>query len=146
MDAMPNVPAVRLDVTVLGDIDAAVAFVEEQGRGLYGLTNNAGISTMEQLIEMPEEVVDYQLDVYLMGPYRVTKGFADLLLDSRGRGPERDVDRRHRDRAARRAYSMSKHGLETYTDGLAAELSGFGVAVAAVEPGHYRSQIVASMV
>ena len=146
MDAMPNVTAVRLDVTIQSDIDAAVAFVEEQGRGLYGLINNAGISTMEPLIEMPEEVMDYQLDVNLMGPYRVTKGFADLLIDSRGRilnvtsiagivtGPLSG------------AYSMSKHGLEAYTDGLAMELSRFGVAVAAVEPGNYRSQIVASMV
>jgi len=146
MDAMPNVTAVRLDVTIQSDIDAAVAFVEEQGRGLYGLINNAGISTMEPLIEMPEEVMDYQLDVNLMGPYRVTKGFADLLIDGRGRilnvtsiagivtGPLGG------------AYSMSKHGLEAYTDGLAMELSRFGVTVAAVEPGNYRSQILASMV
>ncbi len=146
MEAMPNVTAVRLDVTSRSDIDAAVSFVEEQGRGLYGLINNAGISTMEPLIEMPEEVMDYQLDVSLMGPYRVTKGFADLIIDSGGRilnvtsiagivtGPFSG------------AYSMSKHGLEAYTDGLAMELSRFGVAVAAVEPGNYRSQIVASMV
>jgi hypothetical protein len=41
---------------------------------------------------------------------------------------------------------MSKHGVEAYTDALAAELAGFHVAVAAVEPGNYKSQIVASMV
>lgn len=34
LDAMENVSALRLDVTVDEDIDAAVAFVEKQGRGL----------------------------------------------------------------------------------------------------------------
>jgi len=41
---------------------------------------------------------------------------------------------------------MTKHGLEAYTDALAVELARFNVAVAAVEPGNYKSQIVASMV
>jgi hypothetical protein len=44
------------------------------------------------------------------------------------------------------AYSMTKHGVEAYTDALAAELEQFGVKVAAVEPGNYKSKIVASMV
>jgi NAD(P)-dependent dehydrogenase (short-subunit alcohol dehydrogenase family) len=146
MNAMPNVRAVRLDVTIPSEIEEAVAFVEGEGRGLYGLINNAGIATMEPLIEMPESVMDHQLDVNLLGPYRVTRGFADLLIESQGRilnvssiagivtGPFSG------------AYSMSKHGVEAFTDGLAAELSQFGVTVAAVEPGNYRSQIVASMV
>lgn len=146
LSAMPNVTSVRLDVTIQEDIDAAVAFVEAEGRGLYGLVNNAGIATMEPIIEMPEEVLDYQLDANLMGPYRVTKAFADLLIEGRGRilnvssiagivtGPFSG------------AYSMSKHGVEAYTDALAAELARFGVQVAAVEPGNYRSKIVESMV
>lgn len=46
LDAMPNVRAVRLDVTIPAEIDAAVALVEGEGRGLYGLINNAGIATM----------------------------------------------------------------------------------------------------
>jgi hypothetical protein len=41
---------------------------------------------------------------------------------------------------------MSKHGVEAYIDALAGELDRFGVAVAAVEPGNYRSQITANMV
>jgi NAD(P)-dependent dehydrogenase (short-subunit alcohol dehydrogenase family) len=146
MNAMPNVTAVRLDVTIQSDIDAAVAFVEGEGRGLYGLINNAGIATMEPMIEMPEEVMDYQLDVNLLGPYRVTRGFADLIIESRGRVLNTSSIAGIVTGPFSGAYSMSKHGLEAYTDALAAELARFGVAVAAVEPGNYRSQIVASMV
>ncbi len=146
LDAMQNVKSVRLDVTIQSEIDAAVAFVESEGRGLYGLINNAGVAVIGPLIETSETDMEFQLDVNLYGPYRVTKAFADLLIESQGRvlttgsiagivtGPFSG------------AYSMSKHGVEAFTDALAAELADFGVAVAVVEPGNYKSQIVASMV
>lgn len=146
LDAMENVQSVRLDVTIQSEIDAAVALVRAEGRGLYGLINNAGVSVMGPLIELSEEDMSFQLDVNLFGPYRVTRAFADLLIEGEGRiltvgsiagilsGPFSG------------AYSMSKHGVEAYTDALAAELAGFNVAVAVVEPGNYKSQILASMV
>lgn len=52
LDAMDNVGAVRLDVTVQDDIDAAVEFVEAQGRGLYGVVNNAGVAVGERTSEV----------------------------------------------------------------------------------------------
>lgn len=146
LDAMENVKAVRIDVTDPAQIDAAVELVRAEGRGLYGLINNAGVAVLGPLIELSEEDMTFQLDANLMGPYRVTKAFADLLIESQGRvmtvssiagivaGPFSG------------AYSMSKHGVEAYTDALATELARFDVQVAAVEPGNYRSQIVASMV
>ncbi len=146
LDAMENVKSVRLDVTIQSEIDAAVALVQAEGRGLYGLINNAGVSVLGPLIELSEEDMDFQLDVNLFGPYRVTKAFADLLIESEGRimtvgsiagilsGPFGG------------AYSMSKHGVEAYTDALAAEMARFNVAVAAVEPGNYKSEILVSMV
>src|SRR4051794_16930207 len=41
LNAIKNVQAVRLDVTVPSDIAAAVATVTKAGRGLYGVVNNA---------------------------------------------------------------------------------------------------------
>ena len=43
LDALDNVEAVRLDVTVQEQIDAAVEQVSKGGRGLFGLINNAGV-------------------------------------------------------------------------------------------------------
>ena len=43
LNAIKNVQAVRLDVTIQEDIDAAVATVRAGGRGLWGLVNNAGV-------------------------------------------------------------------------------------------------------
>src|SRR5689334_10017116 len=46
LNAIPNVQAIRLDVTKQPDIDAAVAMVTKAGRGLYGLVNNAGVASV----------------------------------------------------------------------------------------------------
>lgn len=146
LNAMPNTRAVRLDVTIQGDIDAAVALVESEGRGLYGLINNAGVSVMGPLIEIPESELDFLFDVNLLGPFRVTQGFADLVIESEGRIMNVTSIAGVISSPFSGVYSMSKHGLEAYTDSLAAEMERFGVHVAAIEPGNYRSNIVASMV
>jgi NAD(P)-dependent dehydrogenase (short-subunit alcohol dehydrogenase family) len=146
LDAMENVKSVRLDVTIQREIDAAVALVRAEGRGLYGLINNAGVAVMAPLIEQPEEELDFIIDVNLLGPYRVTKAFADLLIESEGRVLTVSSIAGILSGPFIGAYSMTKHGVEAYTDALAAELARFNVAVAAVEPGNYKSQITASMV
>jgi NAD(P)-dependent dehydrogenase (short-subunit alcohol dehydrogenase family) len=143
--AIANVQAIPLDVTKPAEIDAAVQTIEKAGRGLFGLINNAGIVTLAPLIEVREQDLQQQLDVNVMGPYRVTKAFAPLLIASKGRvyttgsisgivtwpmgGP----------------YTMSKHAVEAFTDVLALELRPFGVHVGVVEPGNYRSEIMANM-
>jgi NAD(P)-dependent dehydrogenase (short-subunit alcohol dehydrogenase family) len=146
LEAMENVRSVRLDVTIQSEIDAAVEFVRSEGRGLYGLINNAGVAVMNPLIEAPEEEMDFIFDVNLLGPYRVTRAFADLLIESRGRVMNVSSIAGIVSGPYSGAYSMTKHGVEAYTDALAAELEQFGVQVAAVEPGNYRSKIVESMV
>ncbi len=146
LNAMDNVKAIQLDVTVQSEIDAAVAFIQEEGRGLYGLINNAGVAVLGPLIELSEEDMDFQLDVNLFGPYRMTKAFASLLIDNKGRVMTVSSISGILSGQLMGAYSMSKHGVEAFTDALAAEMERFDVAVAAVEPGNYKSQIMASMV
>jgi NAD(P)-dependent dehydrogenase (short-subunit alcohol dehydrogenase family) len=146
LDSMENVKSVRLDVTIQSELDAAVELVRAEGRGLYGLINNAGVAVMGPLIEQPEEELDFIIDVNLLGPYRVTKAFADLLIESEGRVLTVSSIAGILSTPFLGAYSMTKHGVEAYTDALAGELDRFNVAVAAVEPGNYKSQITASMV
>lgn len=145
LDAMDNVKSVRLDVTDQGEIDAAVDLIRSEGRGLYGLVNNAGVAVVGPLIEMPDEDMDFQLDVNLLGPFRVTKAFADLIIESQGRIMTTGSISGILSGGFLGAYSISKHGIEAYTDALAAEMAEFDVAVSVVEPGNYKSRIVASM-
>lgn len=146
LNAMDHVQAVQLDVTIPAEIEAAVKFVRDQGRGLYGLINNAGVAIMGPLIEMPEEDMNFIFDVNLLGPYRITKAFADLIIESEGRIMTVSSISGILSGQFMGPYSMSKHGVEAFTDALAVELKPFNVEVAAVEPGNYKSQIVASMV
>jgi NADP-dependent 3-hydroxy acid dehydrogenase YdfG len=84
LNALDNVQAVRLDVTVQEEIDAAVETVRKGGRGLYGLVNNAGVFTGGPLIETDIGELQWLFDVNVYGIYRVTQAFAPLIIESQG--------------------------------------------------------------
>lgn len=141
LNRIENVQAIRLDVTVPSEIDAAVQTIRDAGRGLYALVNNAGVLITGPSAEVGIDQVEWLFDVNVFGVYRVTQAFAPLLIENRGRivnvgsiagsigirflGP----------------YSMSKHAIEAYTDALAAELRPLGVHVSVISPGDYSSEI-----
>ena len=77
--ALPNVQPVRLDVTDLRDIEAAVSTITKGGRGLYGLVNNAGIGTLGNVATIKPEEFDLVMAVNLYGPYRITKAFMPMM-------------------------------------------------------------------
>ena len=141
-----NVEGIRLDVTVPGDIEAAVKTITEAGRGLHGLINNAGVVVMAPLTEVTEEDLHFQMDVNVYGPYRVTKAFTDLLIESQGRVSTTGSISGFATWGLGGPYTMSKHAVEAYTDVLASELGPLGVQVSIVEPGNFKSRIFASMI
>lgn len=141
LNTMKNVEAVRLDVTVPKDIDNAVQQITKAGRGLYGVVNNAGVVIVAPLIEVEESDLNFQFDVNIYGPYRVTRAFAPMLMESKGRVVNISSISGILSAPLMGGYSMSKHALEAYTDSLAKEMDKFGVKVIAVEPGNYASKI-----
>jgi len=145
LNAIANVQAIRLDVTKQADIDAAVKTVRDAGRGLYAVINNAGVGVVGPLIELSEDDLKFQFDVNVYGPYRVTKAFAPMLIESKGRVSTTGSISGTLAWPMGGAYSMSKHAMEAYTDTLATELEPFGVQVSIVDPGNYRSEIFASL-
>jgi NAD(P)-dependent dehydrogenase (short-subunit alcohol dehydrogenase family) len=145
LDALEHVEPIRLDVTVPEQIEAAVRRVREAGRGLHALINNAGVVVLGPMIELREEDLLFQLDVNVLGPFRVTKAFAPLLIESRGRVLTTGSISGTVTWPMGGAYTMSKHAIEAYSDTLAAELAPFDVAVGVIEPGNYRSEILLNM-
>ena len=146
LNAIDNVEGVRLDVNVHEDIDAAIETVTAGGRGLYALINNAGVVVLAPLIEVSEEDLAFQMNVNVYGPYRVTKAFAPLLIESGGRVATTGSISGIVTWPLGGPYTMSKHAVEAYTDVLAFEMAELGVDVAVVEPGNYKSKIMDSMV
>ena len=145
LDAIENIQAIRLDVTVPEQIDAALQTVIEGGLGLFGLINNAGVAVVSPLTELPEQDLEFILDVNVKGPYRVTKAFAPLLLESGGRVSTTGSISGVLPWTLGGAYCMSKHAMEAYADVLASELEPRGVKVSIVEPGNYQSNITATL-
>lgn len=146
LDAMSNVRSVKLDVTVQEDVDAAAVFVRREGRGLWGIVNNAGVVTLSPLVAGSEPAVRTTLDVNVLGPVRVNNAFLPLLLESGGRTTIIGSISGYIAEGEDGGYSASKFAVEGYTDSLAAELEKTGVHVSIVEPGAYKSEIREKMV
>ena len=145
LSKLPNVQGIRLDVTVQTDIDNAVATVEKAGRGLYGLVNNAGVVMLKPLIEATEDDMQFIMDVNVFGPYRITKAFAPLIIESKGRITSISSIAAFGAASLLGPYSISKAAVETYSDVLATELKQFGVGVSVIEPGNYQSDVFKNM-
>jgi NAD(P)-dependent dehydrogenase (short-subunit alcohol dehydrogenase family) len=144
LDAMENVSSVRLDVTIQKDIDEAAEFVKAQGRGLWGVVNNAGVALYSPLSTGPESELKLTFDVNVYGPFRVNQTFLPMLIESGGRTTViSSISGFIPGRSG--SYSMSKFAVEGYTDTLATELASTAVHVSAVEPGGFKSNIVENL-
>lgn len=141
LNAIENIQAVRLDVTDQAQIDAAVKTVEAAGRGLHGLINNAGVAIVFPLASVPMSELEWLMDVNVYGPVRVTKAFAPLIIESKGRISTTGSISGILSGRMFGPYSMTKHAMEAFTDSLAAELGPQGVHVSVIEPGNYESNI-----
>jgi NAD(P)-dependent dehydrogenase (short-subunit alcohol dehydrogenase family) len=141
LDAIENVKAVRLDVTKQDDVDAAVAMIVKEGRGLWGLVNNAGVATSGPVASLEDSDLDFVLNVNVNGVVRVTRAFIPLIVESKGRIVTTGSIAGILSSPGSSAYSMSKHAMEAFTDSLAREMEAAGVRVSVIEPGSYKSRI-----
>ncbi len=139
--SIPNVQAIRLDVTRQADIDAAVETVTKAGRGLYGLVNNAGVATIAPITETSPQEFDLVMQVNAYGPYRITRAFAPLIIAQKGRIATIGSISGVLASARLGVYAMSKHAVEAFGDALAAQMEPVGVQVSIIEPGNYDSDI-----
>jgi NAD(P)-dependent dehydrogenase (short-subunit alcohol dehydrogenase family) len=141
LNEIPNIQSIRLDVTIQDEIDAAVKTVRASGKELYGLVNNAGVVVLGPITEIGEDELAWIFDVNVFGVYRVTKAFAPLIIESRGRIVNISSISGVLSSMFWAPYGMTKHALEAYTDSLAREMALFDVKVSAVNPGNYKSRI-----
>jgi NAD(P)-dependent dehydrogenase (short-subunit alcohol dehydrogenase family) len=142
LDAIANVKAVRLDVTVPADVAAAVEVVRGSGLPLHGIVNNAGVAVIDPVLSTSEEDFDFQMQVNVYGVFRVTKAFAPLVIASKGRIVNISSISAFQSDAGTSAYTMSKAAVEAFTNVLAVEMAPLGVSVIAVEPGAYNTDIL----
>ena len=142
LSAVPNVTGVRLDVNSAADVAAAVELVRASGHALHGLVNNAGVAVIDPVLNTTDEDFDFQMQANVYGVFRVTKAFAPLVISARGRILNVSSISAFLSDPATAAYTMSKLAVEGFTNVLASELAPRGVAVIAIEPGAYNTDIL----
>lgn len=142
LEALDGVNALRLDVTVQADIDAAVERVRASDVPLEVLINNAGVVVLGPIAEMSDADLAFQFDVNVFGVQRVTRAFAPLLVESQGRVVTTGSISGVATWSLGGAYTMSKHAIEAFADTLGAELASVGVQSCVIEPGNFRSAIM----
>lgn len=142
LDAIPNVKAVRLDVTVPAEVAAAVEVVRSSGLPLHGIVNNAGVAVVDPVLSTSEADFDFQMQVNVYGVFRVTKAFAPLVIASKGRIVNISSISAFLSDGGTSAYTMSKAAVEAFSNVLAVEMAPLGVSVIVVEPGAYNTDIL----
>lgn len=109
---------------------------------LWGLVNNAGIGDHRGLLEW-QPFAEYERiwRVNCLGVIRMTHAFKDLIKTSRGRIVNVSSICAKWPKPGNGTYTISKYALAAYTDVIRVELAQFGVIVAELEPGFFRSAL-----
>ena len=128
----------RLDVTDrAGVADAVARTVQAFGR-LDVVVNNAGYGLFGMVEELTEQQLRDQMETNFFGAFWVTQAALPVLREQ-GSGHVVQVSSVGVVVAfpSLSGYHASKWALEGFSESLAQEVAGFGVAVTVVEPGGY---------
>ena len=130
----------RLDVTDTSSVTSALSSIEDRHGRIDVLINNAGYGLYGPIEGLTEEAVRLQLETNTVGMWRTCKA---VLPGMRRRGEGLIIN--ITSGGARLAiplmgmYCASKAAVHMFSEALAYEVRGFGVKVAVVEPGAYRT-------
>ncbi|MER5903532.1 SDR family oxidoreductase [Streptomyces mirabilis] len=138
-----NLLVTRLDVTSLGDAEAAAqAAVDRFGR-IDVLVNNAGNFFAGYFEEITPAQMRRQIETNLFGPMNVTRAVLPVLRKQRAGhiitlsssagliGQEFCV-----------AYAASKFGVEGWMESLRYDVAPYGIRTTVVEPGFFRTELL----
>lgn len=131
-----RITPVEMDVTDEASVAYALKTIAEEGATLYGLVNNAGVSVMGPLEEVPLSEWRRQYETNVFGLTNVTRG-ALPQMRAAGRGRIVNIGSVAGRIAApfQGAYASSKHAVEGLSDALRRELAPHGVKVSIIRPG-----------
>src|SRR4051794_27574431 len=135
---------VALDVTDPATASAAVAAAVERFGRLDVLVNNAGSFQAGFFEEMTPEAFRSQIETTLFGPINVTRAVLPQLRAQRS-GLVVTISSTAGIAAGGEfltAYAASKFGVEGFMEGLAPEVSPFGIRTLLVEPGFFRTELL----
>jgi NAD(P)-dependent dehydrogenase (short-subunit alcohol dehydrogenase family) len=138
-----DVTPVQLDVTKPDDRRSVVADIVARHGAVDALVNNAGIAVGGPLEELADDEMRRLFEVNVFGLWALTNEVLPSMRE-RGGGVIVNVS----SMAGRMtlpglgAYGATKHAVTGMSEALRHEVRGFGVRVALVEPGPYKTDIL----
>lgn len=142
-----NLHVLQMDITSSEQIEKAYQYVKSKlnAKGLWGIVSNAGI--LHCLCDgelLPMSTYRQAMEVNFFGGVEVLKVFCPLLRKSKGRYITVISLTVHVPFRGYAAYSASKAAMYTYAETMRLELSKWGIKVAAIVPGGFKTNIFAS--
>lgn len=134
-----------IDVTQTESIQKVFNEIQKQTDQIDAVINFAGILRVGAMVEMDEKIVQQVLDINLMGTWRVNRIFFPLLKNGRIVNLSSETGW-HTASPFNGAYAMSKYGIEAYSDALRRELSIYDIPVIKIQPGPFKTNMVANTV
>jgi NAD(P)-dependent dehydrogenase (short-subunit alcohol dehydrogenase family) len=140
-----NVLAIKLDVTLPEDAQAAV----EAAVGRFGridvLVNNAGNFFAGFFEELSPEQVRNQIEALLFGPMNVTRAVLPVMRKQRS-GLLLTISSTAgiAGQMFCTAYAAAKFGIEGWMESLTPEIAPFGIRTMLVEPGFFRTELLSN--
>ncbi|XP_062857901.1 estradiol 17-beta-dehydrogenase 2 [Trichomycterus rosablanca] len=135
----------QLDVTDTNQVSAAYQFIKSQigDAGLWGLVNNAGVLGYTCDAELlPLRILQNTLEVNFIAGALVTKVFLPMIRPAKGRIVSVSSLAGAVPFPGFAAYGASKAAVISYFGALRLELSCWGVKVAIVQPGGFKTNIL----
>ncbi|KAG8445106.1 hypothetical protein GDO86_010031 [Hymenochirus boettgeri] len=128
---------IQLNVVMEEEVDKCVEIIQDHKKGLWGLVNNAGISTFGEVEFTSMKTYKEVAEVNLWGTVRVTKACLPLIRRAKGRVVNVSSMLGRMANPARSPYCITKFGVEAFSDCLRYEMHSLGVKVSVVEPGNF---------
>ena len=126
---------IKTDITDAQSVLAACERVKTEAGSLDGIIHAAGVYDMNSLVEMPEDDIKRDIDVNLLGAFRVNRTFLPLLgghgrvvIISSELAPLHPLP-------FTGVYAVTKTALEQYSAALNMELQLLGHRVIVIRPG-----------
>lgn len=137
-----QVEAISLDVTDGERVDAVTADVLARYGRVDVLVNNAGRTQVGAFEETTDRELRDLFELHVFGPARLTRALLPQMRQRRG-GAIVNISSfgGQLSFAGFSAYSATKAALEQLSEGLADEVTPFGIKVLIVEPGAFRTNL-----
>ena len=133
---------VKTDVTSAASVESAVKSVADQYGPVELLCNNAGVSTMQRVVDMTEQEWDFNFNVNAKGVFLMTRAVLPAMIARR-----RGVIVNTASMAGVKGvpllahYAASKWAVIGFTKSVALEVAPYGIRVNAVCPGFVRTSM-----